>query len=58
MHTRLIEQVDGSYNIEWSEDKGKVWHPEVHRKIFVQKIAARLAKTLYPKAQYLGTMKG
>lgn len=57
MFVRLLEKEDGTFNIQWSNDDGKTWHDEVHRKMFLKKLAERHAKGTYPKAKYLGTVK-
>ena len=57
MLTRLVEYADGTFNGEWSEDNGKTWHKEVHRKMFMKKLAERYIKGAYPKARFIGTVQ-
>lgn len=57
MHTRLVEKSDGSFNLEWSEDQGETWNHEIHRKLWVKKLAISFAKSNYPKAKYIGVVK-
>lgn len=57
MHTRLVEYPDGTFNLEWTDNGGKTWNKEVHRKLWVKKLAEAFVKNLYPKAKFLGTSK-
>lgn len=57
MQIRLIEKQDGTFNGEWSDDNGKTWNQEIHRKMFLKKLAERHIKGAYPKAKFIGTFK-
>lgn len=57
MHTRLLENKDGSLHIEWSEDGGSSWNQSTARRFWMRKLAEKEAKRLHPGARFIGTMK-
>lgn len=57
MHTRLVEQANGQFKLEWSEDGGKTWNHKTHKNLWVKKLAEAFAKSEYPKAKYIGVSK-
>ena len=57
MHTRLVEQSDGKLIVHLSEDNGKSWQPQIHKNLWVKKIAEKFIKSEYPKAKFVGVVK-
>jgi hypothetical protein len=56
MFTRVVENADGTFVGEYSED-GKIWNQIEQRKMFLKKLAESRTKGAYPKAKFLGTVK-